>query len=228
MGQGRWLLWGIAGAAIGIAIAGAAPAAASRGDCLRGATKANRFSESNEAIVVRKDGKLYGCVFKRGVLHRLPDDGGRIMRDTIHVERRKTAYGVEFSGGAVISVYSARLGIATDEAKWVASQDPRWDKVMHWGENVVLSDLDLRPNGSIAWEFSWPAEGDGDPYSVVLGFDHGANGNPRFHKYDDDTGSESKIVESSVEIVHNRVGATGWQVTWRRDNGAAPIRRDLH
>jgi hypothetical protein len=228
MRQGSRYLWGTAVAVAALAIAGTAPAAASRAGCFAavgpGAKKANRSSESGEAIVLRRGGRYYGCSFDRERAHRLPEsEDGQILPDSIQVARRNAAYALVFGSGedANTVVYSIKL---RSGKQWVNSAR---DEV-HYGEDVTLTDLVLRGNGTIAWQFSWPEEGDGDPFSVVLGFDHNGNGGPRFHLYEDDSKSDNKIRASTLDLLHDGIGSTGWRITWRHGGGAAPSFRDVN
>jgi hypothetical protein len=234
MGRERRGAWGMMLAVSALSLAGAAPAAASRAGCFKtapsGAKKANRYSESGQGIVLRAHGLYYGCSFRRGKSHLLPgqDGGGEILRDSIQVARRHAAYGIVFQGsnGPVTGLYSVRLWSGT---AWVASTDPEWENIVHWGENVTLDDLVLRPNGSIAWQGSWPVydpEGD-QSYRVVMGFDHGTSGKPKFEPYDDDRGrtEEGRIRRTSLDISHT---GRNWRISWVRSARGAPIFAPIH
>lgn len=228
--QGPRVFLGTTVAALAIAIVGAAPAAASRASCIDalGSKKANRFSESSKAIVLRRHGQYYGCTFRGTHIHKLPgqDDGGEVIRDSVQVEARNAAYGIVFSGN-VTSVNSFQIGT---NHLWVASQDPRWNNVMRWGEDVTLDDLVLRPNGSIAWQFSWPRdnpEGD-DSFTVVLGFDHNGSGRARFDGFStSETNGDGRPIRGTLDLLHDGLGTTGWGVRWSRQ-GAAPTRHSIN
>ncbi|HKP90590.1 MAG TPA: hypothetical protein VJT75_11540 [Thermoleophilaceae bacterium] len=231
MRHGRRYVWGMAAVMLVVGLTFAAPAGASRSGCLSkapGATSANSSSESGDAIVVRWHGQLWGCSFDRERLHKLPgqDEGGTILADTVKVERRRAAYGIDFgSNPRVTGLYSVKL---RSGGVWVNSTDPRWKDINKWGEEVKLDKLVLRPNGSIAYQLAYPRRkpgGDGS-FRVVLGFDH-ANGDARFNMYDDDTGAprNQRIRRGSLDLFS--VGRS-WRISWRRFGNAAPIQREIN
>jgi hypothetical protein len=207
--------------ATAMAIGGAAPAAASRAGCFEnapsGATKANKHSESDDAIVLRAHGKYYGCSFDREDVNELDgqDKGEKILRGSVQVERRNAAYGSVLNGRDV-TVYSARL---RKSHTWASSEGSGY------GENVTLDDLVLRGNGSIAWQFTYPGDDTGaeDAFTVVLGLWHDGRDH-RFHTYDDDQdsqhGRDHRIVRGSLELHHDGAGPTGWRVYWSREGEA--------
>jgi hypothetical protein len=233
MRQCRRLLLGTAVVATAVGLAGAAPAAASKAGCIKavGSSKlANGHSQSGKAIVLRKGGKLYGCAFAHPRKNELPgqDDGGRILRGSVVVKGRFAAYGSHYGHDPVNTiVFSAKLWNVRDE-------DRQWASSADFGdsENVDLTNLQLRPNGSIVWMFSWPT---GDPgrsgaFSVVLGIDH--NGPQHYdndNEDDQDQGSdpEHPIRLRSLRLIHDGLGDTGWGVTWAREGKATP-RVDVH
>src|SRR3954463_7158397 len=123
MRQGRRLLWGTAVAVIAVAIAGVAPAAASRRGCEKAVgshTLANSHSVSGQAIVLRKSGKLYGCVFKKPRKNQpLPGQDGKVLSDSIVVNGRYAAYGSHFGDPENTIVFSVRLWkFRTDDQAW--------------------------------------------------------------------------------------------------------------
>lgn len=222
MRQGRRAIWGTALAAIAIAATGASPAAASRGGCFAAAgSGAKPVAQSSAAIVLARKGKLYGCSYDRERAHLLPgqDEGERILRGSVQVEARNAAYGSMLdSEHHTVTVFSVKL---RSGHTWAASDDTGF------GDDVDLDDLVLRPNGSIAWQFSYRyAEDDG--WTKVMGFDHGGSGSPQFNLYDnDESGSdrdrEHRIIRGTLRLSH--LGSS-WRVAWsRRSEGSisAPI-----
>lgn len=233
MRQGRAHLWVLAAVALTVSLALAAPAAATKRGCVKAvgsSTLANDHSQSAQAIVLRKGGKLYGCSFDRERAHELPgqDDGGQIVRSTVVVKARNAAYGNQYHGGGHVTTIVWSVKLRSGKA-WAASDD------VPYGEDVDLQNLELRPNGSIGWMFAWPAGNPGrsGAYTVVLGFDHGAGGSPRYNKYGSDNEDESDadpehpIVQHSLRLLHDGLGETGWRLTFSRE-GAATGFFDVH
>jgi hypothetical protein len=221
-------------AMLAVALGGASPATASRAGCIKAvgsSKKANDRSESGQGIVLSRGGKLYSCQFNDPRKNDpLPgqDPHYRILRGTVVVKGRYAAYGsVQDAGDHTnTTVFSVHLR----KGNTAAASDE-----VNYSQDVDLTNLQLRPNGSFVWMFSWPA---GDPehpgaFSVVYGFDRVTKDTATLFLNDTDNedveGSdpENPIVRGSLVLRHDHLGATGWGVTWAR-KGAATPRVDVH
>jgi hypothetical protein len=211
MRQGKKYFWGMTLATTAVAIGGAAPAAADKGGCIANAPSgAETVAQSGQAIVLSAHGKLWGCSYGRERVHELPgqDTGNRIMRGSVVVRNRYAAYGSKLtSGHHTITVYSVKLWSGRP---WAASDD------LGVGDDVSLTGLVLRGNGSIAWMFSYRYH-EADGWTQVLGFDHDGNGDPQTLDGDNDQDSEHgrlhRIIAGSLRLTHL---GSDWRVTWSR------------
>jgi hypothetical protein len=184
-----------------VALVAAAPAAASHCRSSSTSNGARIVLRSSEAVVFTKRGFTYGCLFRPGNVHRLPEEGGDIH--DFRLSGRFVAYATAGSG----------IG---DEFDRVYVFDLRTGRLFNSYSGTFVSTIVVKRNGSVAWiqasVVRAPA-GSGQTWREVRKGEAGAVGEELLDR-------SATIVASSLALSADRR-----MVTWTRDGQqrSAPI-----
>lgn len=138
-------------AGLTLSMATYSPAEASAPGCVPAGSKT--VKETRTVRIVRKDGLTYGCHLasgRRTYLGDEPDDTGFFFITTLRISGDYVGYNLAASSneGTVASIVVRNLRTGRTVRATPARGLPQLD-----GDSVKVSDLELKPNGSVAWVF---------------------------------------------------------------------------
>ncbi|MFL5782274.1 MAG: hypothetical protein ACJ760_13250 [Thermoleophilaceae bacterium] len=154
-------------AIVALAVA-AAPAAASRADCLTKAHHARVLAENVRGILYSRSGRVSACSYRTGAAHALPGQGpGEIDPVEAHVGPLQGTWAVQLDS---IRMAGTHVGYGLHWTETTTSHRPDTDsRVVSFdfrageityqttpaeAEGTRVASLVAKPNGSVAWIYS--------------------------------------------------------------------------
>jgi len=181
---------GVVLAALSVALAtAAAPAGATRDECLAKASGSGYVRGHSKLAVYTRHGKLWACWYRSGKTRRLPHQGreemernsspksgiSRAQRELVRVNNRYVAYPVVWTqdgpGGSAVGPPTNARVFVFDAARGTM----KYETFANEEVLVRATSLVLKRNGSVAWIYRARNTTTG-PYSFVLKMDRATGG----------------------------------------------------